>query len=73
MEKQNYSFKTGWSQVKLGDVAAVRAKLMKTLNINTRMAFLDRLSGKVIPRINEYYAIEKVFAEYGIKNVWGAE
>jgi hypothetical protein len=37
------------------------------------MAFLNRLNGKVVPRINEYYAIERVFGEYGIKKVWGDE
>ncbi|MDR1652883.1 MAG: hypothetical protein LBS01_04425 [Prevotellaceae bacterium] len=66
-----FSFQKGWSQVKIGETTAVRSKLMKALNITTRMAFHDRLKGKVVPKINEYHAIEKVFAEYGIKKVWG--
>lgn len=47
------------------------AKLMAALNINTRMAFLNRLKGEVEPKVSEARAIEAVFAEYGIKDVWG--
>lgn len=68
----NYSFQIGWSQVKQGDASTVRAKLMQALNITTRMAFLDRMNGKVEPKISEYKAIEKVFAEFGIEKVWGS-
>lgn len=67
-----FSFQKGWSQVKQGDAAAVRSKLMAALNITTRMAFLDRLNGKVEPKITEHRAIEDVFAEYGITEIWGA-
>jgi len=67
-----FSFQKGWSQVKQGDAATVRSKLMAALNITTRMAFLDRLNGKVEPKITEHRAIEDIFAEYGIKKVWGA-
>lgn len=66
-----FSFQKGWSQVKQGDVATVRTKLMSALNITTRMAFLDRLNGKVEPKITEHRAIKEVFAEYGIKEIWG--
>lgn len=66
-----FSFHKGWSQVRQGDAAAVRSKLMAALNITTRMAFLDRLNGKVEPKVSEAKAIEEIFAEYGIKQVWG--
>jgi hypothetical protein len=69
--EDNFSFQKGWSQVKQREAAAIRSKLMVALNITTRMAFLDRLNGKVEPKITEYQAIEKIFAEYGIKKVWG--
>ncbi|MDR1755583.1 MAG: hypothetical protein LBR65_01295 [Culturomica sp.] len=67
-----FSFQKGWSQVKQGDAATVRSKLMAALNITTRMAFLDRLNGKVEPKITEYQSIESIFAEYGIIEIWGA-
>ncbi len=66
-----FSFKKGWSQVKQGDVAQVREKLMCALSITTRMAFLDRLNGKVEPKITEHRSIEEIFSDYGIKDVWG--
>lgn len=67
-----FSFQKGWSQIKQGDVATVRSKLMSVLNITTRMAFLDRLNGKVEPKVTEHRAIEEIFAEYGITEIWGA-
>lgn len=70
MEK-DYSFEKGWSQVKNGDILDVREKLMRALNITTRAAFYNRRKGTVEPKFSEIAAIEKVFAEYGIKNVWG--
>jgi hypothetical protein len=66
-----FSFQKGWLQVKQGDASAVRSKLMVALNITTRMAFLDRLNGKVEPRVTEHCAIEEIFAEYGITEIWG--
>ena len=66
-----FSFQKGWSQVKQGDAATVRSKLMIALNITTRMAFLDRLNGKVEPKVTEHRAIEDVFAEYSITEIWG--
>lgn len=68
----NFSFQKGWSQVKQGEAAAVRSKLMSALNITTRMAFLDRLNGKVEPKISEHRAIEDIFQMYGIEEIWGA-
>lgn len=71
MSKENFSFQKGWSQVKNGDLAECRKKLMAALNITTRAAWGNRLRGDVEPKISEAHAVEKVFAEYGIKNVWG--
>ena len=71
MSKEQFAFQLGWSQVKNGDISECRAKLMAALNINTRMAFLNRLKGEVEPKVSEARAIEAVFAEYGIKDVWG--
>lgn len=71
MSKEQFSFNKGWSQVKNGDIAECREKLMVALNINTRMAFLNRLKGEVEPKVSEARAIEKVFAEFGVTEVWG--
>ena len=66
-----FSFRNGWSQVKQGDARAVRARLMEVMNITTLQSFRDRLNGKVEPKVLEYQGIERVFAEYGITDVWG--
>jgi hypothetical protein len=66
-----YSFQRGWSQVKQGEAAAVRSKLMSALSLNTRMAFYARLNGKVEPKVSEAQQIEAIFAAHGVKDVWG--
>lgn len=72
MSKELFSFNKGWSQVKNGDIPECRNKLMTALNIKTRAAFLNRLKGDVEPKVSEVKAIEDVFAEFGIKDIWGA-
>ena len=44
---------------------------MITLGITTNVAWLNRLNGKVEPKVSEAKAIEETFAKYGIKEVWG--
>jgi hypothetical protein len=44
---------------------------MEALNISAHNSFLDRLNGKVVPTVPEAEAIERVFAQYGITEVWG--
>lgn len=71
MSKEQFSFNKGWLQVKNGDMSECRNKLMEVLGIKSRVAFLNRLKGDVEPKVSEVRAIESVFAEYGIKDIWG--
>lgn len=71
MSKEQFSFIRGWSQVKNGDIPKCREMLMEALNIKTRAAFLVRMKGNVEPKISEARAIESVFSEFGIKDIWG--
>lgn len=70
---KEFSFWKGWSQVQVKDQSDVRDKIMKSLNINTRMAWCQRRLGKVEPKVSEARAIESVFSEYGIEDVWGGK
>ena len=71
MSKEQFSFSNGWAQVRNCDIRECREKLMAALGIQTRAAFLCRMKGDIEPKVSEAKAIEAVFAEYGIKNVWG--
>lgn len=71
MSKENFAFQLGWSQVKNGDLPKVRKELMNVLGVTTRAAFLARLKGDVEPKVSQAKAVERVFAKYGVKNVWG--
>lgn len=71
MSTGQFSFKKGWSQVKTSDAPKVRKKLMVALGVNSRAGFCNRMRGDIEPKITEARAIESVFAEYGITDVWG--
>lgn len=73
MSKETFSFLKGWSQVKNGDMEECREKLMAALGITTRAAWGKRLKGEVEPKISQVKAVENIFADYGIKEVWGIE
>ncbi len=44
---------------------------MDKLSIRTRQSFHLRLNGEIEPKVSEARAIEEVFSEYGITDVWG--
>ena len=69
---EKFSFLKGFRQVPVGVVAEVRDKIVTALDLKSRTSFYNRLYGVSEPKITEYQAIEKVFAEYGITDCWGA-
>ncbi|MCM1168827.1 MAG: hypothetical protein NC324_02710 [Bacteroides sp.] len=68
-----FSFRRGWLQVKNGDMPEVKRRLMAAMGTETRAGWCYRLRGDVEPKVTEARAIEKIFADYGIKDVWGKE
>jgi len=69
--EEYFSFQKGWYQLRQCEVADVRNKIQAKLGTTTRMAFLNRLNGVTQGTPAERDAIEKVFAEYGITEIWG--
>lgn len=67
----SFSFKLGFAQIKMAESKEVRNKLMLALGISTRQAWSKRLKGQVEPKMSEIQAVEMVFAEYGIAEIWG--
>lgn len=74
IKTSEFSFLKGWSQVRQKDVKEVKQKIMSVLNLkpDSRVAFSRRLNGYVEPKVSEAKAIEKIFAKYGIKDIWGS-
>jgi len=67
----NFSFKKGWNQLKNGQTKEVKSKIIKALDLKFTTSFYPRLNGEVEPKLGEAKAIEAVFAEYGITDIWG--
>ena len=72
MDTEKRAFQKGWYRIPQGDVAGVRIKLMAMFGITTRMAFLDRLNGKVNHTEEQIKSVEEIFHSYGITEIWGA-
>lgn len=66
-----FSFKTGYMQLKQKDAPAVKAEIMNGLGLTTRMSWHIRLNGKIQPKQSEKEYIETVFKRYGIIDIWG--
>ena len=69
MEK--YSFIKGYEQVQKKDLKVVESDIMKVLRIKNRVSWNSRLKGEIEPKISEHQAIEKIFNERGITEIWG--
>ena len=70
-KKRSFSFQKGWNQLKVGEANVVRDKIMSALGITYRTSFYYRLKGKCEPTVTEAQAIEAIFKDYGVKDVWG--
>lgn len=70
-EALSWSFQKGWGQVQNKDLDKVREELMAAIHITTPPTWYSRLRGSVEPKDSERAAIEKVFAAYGITDIWG--
>ncbi|RNC66166.1 hypothetical protein [Proteiniphilum sp. X52] len=66
------SFQKGLGQVQVKDLAEVKAKLMQALGIRTPQGLGYRIRGVYSLKVREKELIESVFAEYGIKDIWGS-
>ncbi len=64
-------FLLGWSQVPIGKAAEAKSRIMDALGISTRASWSNRLRGLYFLSLAERTAIENVFADYGIDEVWG--
>ena len=68
-----FSFRRGYMQLAQRDVPKFREQLMRELRITTPNGWTARVYGRTEPRVSEAQAIENIFAEYGITDVWGLE
>lgn len=67
-----FSFQKGYQQLQLKDHEDARRKIMKALSLKSLQGFRYRLIGTYEPKVSEKEAIEAIFAEYGITDIWGS-
>lgn len=70
IDKSNCSFQPGWEQLTKKQAVKVRTEICEVLEV-TRNGFYKRMRGEVEPKVSEAVAIEKVFKQFGISNIWG--
>jgi len=65
------SFQKGIGQVKKDDFLQVKQAIMEVTGITSKASWYNRLHGRIIPNKVEAEAIEKIFLDHGITDVWG--
>jgi len=65
------AFQKGWFQVRRCDESKVRNRIMVATGALSRTAFLRRMNGIAYGSPAEREAIEKIFNDFGITDVWG--
>lgn len=65
------SFRKGLRELKVKDYPDAKAKIMEAIGINNRTSFSSYADGKTQMKVDQYKAVEAVFASYGIRNCWG--
>lgn len=66
-----FAFKRGFMQIQQKDITRCKDEIMTVLGITTRATWLNRLNGRVEPKMSEITGIESVFSRYGITDIWG--
>lgn len=64
-------FRKGFYQLRIQDHNDVREKISKVLEINNKQSFYHYLYGRLESTVSKSQAIEQIFKEYGITEVWG--
>lgn len=71
MTAKSFSFLKGYRQLPNGKLKEVRVKIMNAIGVTGEPAFYRRLRGEIEPKVSEARAIEAIFSEYGITDIWG--
>lgn len=65
------SFNKGLREVPHGKIKEAREKLKSALGITSALGFRKRRDGLVDHTVDDCIKIERVFAEYNVKQPWG--
>jgi hypothetical protein len=73
MEETNYKkgFNKGLGQILTKDLESVKKEAKAALRIKNRNSYYYYRDGKIEPKASQAEALEKVFAKYGITDIWG--
>jgi len=70
---ENCAFFRGWNKLPMGKVDEVQTKIMAALSVNSRAQFWRHLNGQTRHSKAECDAIENIFREAGVTDIWGME
>lgn len=69
--RERFAFVRGMNAVRNKDIVSCKNELCAAMGWTTRSSWYLHLYGKIEPKVTEVETVERVFAKYGIKNVWG--
>lgn len=65
------SFRKGRRQIAQKDSGAFIKAVMKILNITSPQSYYRYERGDAEPKVTQAKALEKLFAKYGVTDIWG--
>lgn len=71
--KNENSFKRGYLKVPKGLLNQVKQEIMDVLEVNSKSAWFVKIDGRTTLKQIEKDAIEKIFAQYNITDIWGGK
>lgn len=69
--KKATAFRKGWLHLDPQHQEAVKAAIMQVLEVNTYASFLNYKNGKREMKKSQANAVEEIFAEYNVTDIWG--
>lgn len=69
--KYKKGFALGYRQIRTGDLRIVRGKLLTALGVTTNVSLLRYMRGVRECKASQAAAVESVFKEYNITEIWG--
>jgi len=67
-----WAYQRGYDQLKVYDVDTFNEEAMRIFGTTTKSSIYYYRTGRVEPKVSQYFALLKLFRRFGItKNIWG--
>jgi len=73
MAEVRFSFKKGFYNLRYKDMKEARRRLMNAFGVSTYQGLRLRMVGEFELTVRQKEAVESIFADYGVTDIWGVD